>query len=238
MKPVRLGAVLIPPMTALILGTLLLCFIVSGVLVNFVPGAAAVVKALPVTTDGVLSGEVWRLLTYAFVHSLNDPFHVLFNGLMIYFFGRELEDRWGPKRYLLFALLTVLAGGIFVVVSGMLMPGRGMAMGASAFALGVIVAWGLVFRDREARLYFAIPARGIHMVWFAAGIWLLEAVSTSETSAAAHLGGMLMAAFLVLGAWRPNAMKLAWSQLLERLGLKKKQKLYVVPKPSDQKWVN
>jgi membrane associated rhomboid family serine protease len=163
---------------------------------------------------------------------------VLFNGLMIYFFGRELEDRWGSKRYLLFALLTVLAGGVFVVVNGLILPGRGVAIGASAFAEGLIVAWGLLFRDREVRLFFAIPVRGIQMVWFAAAMWLLQAVSTSETSAAAHLGGMLMAAVLVLGVWRPNAMKLAWSQLLERLGVKKKQKLYVVPKPSDQKWVN
>ena len=35
-------------------------------------------------------------------------------------------------------------------------------------------------------------------------------------------------------------MKLGFATLLEKLGLKKKQKLYVVPKPpkNDQKWVN
>ena len=37
-------------------------------------------------------------------------------------------------------------------------------------------------------------------------------------------------------------MKLGWSNLLEKLGIKKKQKLYVVPKPGDKNagknWVN
>ena len=96
------------------------------------------------------------------------------------------------------------------------------------------------------RLFFAIEVKGIHMVYFAVFLWLLQAVSTSPTSASAHLGGMLMAALLVLGVWRPNAVKSAWWSVLEGLGLKKQPKLYVVPGPSgrpgskdgDKKWIH
>lgn len=238
MKPVRLGSVVIPPVTAIILAALLACFIVTGIVVNFVPALANVVTYLPVTTEGVLSGQVWRLLSYALVHNLADPFHVLFNAMAIFFFGRELEERWGSGRFTVFSLLTILVGGIFVVVTGLVMAGHGNAIGASALAEGLIVAWGLTYRDREIRLFFAIPVRGIHMVWLALFMWLMQAVSVSGTSAAAHLGGIVTALILVLAVWRPNAVKLGWSNLLEKLGLKKKQKLYVVPKPSDQKWVN
>ena len=239
MKPMRLGSVVIPPITAIILATLLAVFIVAGLLVNFVSTGAMVVGFMPVTTQDVVGGQVWRLVTYALLHDLRDPFHMLFNGMAIYFFGRELEQRWGTGRYLLFALLTVVVGGVFVVVNGLIFPGRGMAIGASAFSEGLIVAWGLLFRDREVRLFFALPIRGIHMVWIAIFFWVLSAVGTSPVSAAAHLGGMVTAAVLVLGFWRPNAMKLGWSNLLEKLGLKKKQKLYVVPKPPPkQDWVN
>ena len=242
MKPVRLGSVSIPPVTAIILGTLLVCFIGAGIAVNFVPALATAVSYLPVTTTDVLAGQVWRLVTYAFIHNLDDPFHVLINGFMIFMFGRELEQRWGAGRYALFTFLTVLVGGLFVVGSGLIFTGRGAAIGVSAFAEGLIVAWGLTWRDRPMRLFFAVEVRGIHMVWFAVFLWVLQAVSTSPVSAAAHLGGMVTAAVLVLGVWRTNAVRVAWWGLLERLGLKKKPKLYVVPgpKPGDdgKKWVN
>ena len=242
MKPVRIGSASVPPVTAIILSTLLVCFVVAGIAANFIPGLAAAVSFLPVTTSDVLHGQVWRLLTYALVHHVDDPFHLLINGFMIFMFGRELEERWGARRYLLFTLLTVLAGGVFVVVSGMLFAGRGTAIGASAFAEGLIVAWGLTWRDRPLRMFFAIEMRGIHMVWFAVFLWFLQAVSTSSVSASAHLGGMVCAALLVLGVWRPNAARVAWWDLLEKLGLKKRPKLYVVPGPKPgndgKKWVN
>jgi membrane associated rhomboid family serine protease len=242
MKPVRIGSAWLPPVTVFILATLLVCFVVAGIAANFVPGLAAVVAYLPVTTTDVLAGQVWRLLTYAFIHNLDDPFHVLINGFMIFMFGRELEERWGAGRYIIFALLTVIVGGLFVVGSGLIFSGRGAAIGASALAEGLIVAWGLTWRDRPLRLFFAIEMRGIHMVWFAVSLWVLQAVSTSSVSAAAHLGGMVTAAILVRGVWRPNAVKVAWWSVLEKLGLKKKPRLHVVPGPKPgrdgQKWVN
>jgi membrane associated rhomboid family serine protease len=242
MKSIRVGSVRIPPVTAVTLATLVLCFFAGGLAVNFVPSAADFLSYLPVRADDVMRGQVWRLLTYAVLHDLGDPFHVLINGFMIFMCGRELEERWGSSRYALFTLLTVLVGGLFVVVGGLLFSGRGVAVGASALTEGLIVAWGLTYRDRPMRLFFAVEVRGIHLVWLAVFLWLMQAVSTSSVSASAHLGGMVTAAVLVLWVWRPNAAKVAWWTFLERIGLKKKPALFVVPKPrpkdDDQKWVH
>jgi len=137
--------------------------------------------------------------------------------------------------------VSVLLGGAFVVVAGALGIGSGAALGASAYALALWVAWGLTFRDRRFLMYFAIPMKGIHAVYMALFFWLLDAVSLGAVSAAAHLGGIVTAFLLVNGVWRPNAWKLAWASLLERLGLKKKPKLFVVPGPGNGpggKWVN
>jgi predicted PurR-regulated permease PerM len=47
MKPIRLGSVLLPPVTAIIIAVLLVFFIVAGVVVNFVPSlSSAVTRAL------------------------------------------------------------------------------------------------------------------------------------------------------------------------------------------------
>src|SRR5688572_7914722 len=48
--------------------------------------------ALLLSVPAVLSGEVWRLLTYAFLHSTNDIFHIVWNMLFLFWFGRQVED--------------------------------------------------------------------------------------------------------------------------------------------------
>jgi membrane associated rhomboid family serine protease len=241
MKSVRLGQVWIPPVTAIVIATLTACFILAGLVANFVPSLQPVLRGMVLVASDVRHGEVWRLVTYALLHDLQTPFHLIFNAMSIFFFGRELETRWGTARALVFLFASVIVGGVFVVGGDLLGLGRGATVGASAYALALWVAWGLTFRDREFRLYFAIPMKGIHAVWLALFFWLLDAVSTSGVSAAAHLGGIVTAVVLVRGVWRPNAWKAAWSSLLERIGLRKKQKLFIVPGPKGGpggKWVN
>jgi membrane associated rhomboid family serine protease len=241
MKSVRLGQVWIPPVTALVLAALTACFVLAGLVANFVPSLQPLLRGAILDAAAVRQGEVWRLFTYALLHDLSSPFHLIFNGMSIFFFGRELETRWGTTRTLVFLAASVVIGGLFVVVGDALGIGHGAAVGASSYALALWVAWGLTFRDREFRMYFAIPMKGIHAVWMALFFWLLDAVSTSAVSAAAHLGGIVTAVVLVRGVWRPNAWKAGLATFLERIGLKKKQRLYVVPGPKagpGGKWVN
>ncbi len=110
-----------------------------------------------------------------------------------------------------------------------------------ALAEGLIVAWGLIYRERPIRLFFAIQLKGIHMVGLALFLWLLQAVSASPVSAAAHLGG-IAAGFLFAQFGGENAIKLAWAQLMQKLGRQRKPALYVVPKPppkgNGKEWVN
>ncbi|MEY4602863.1 MAG: hypothetical protein RIT43_155 [Bacteroidota bacterium] len=44
----------------------------------------------------------FQVITYMFMHSLNDFTHILFNMLILVMFGSHLERIWGPKRYFLF----------------------------------------------------------------------------------------------------------------------------------------
>jgi membrane associated rhomboid family serine protease len=46
-----------------------------------------------------------QFFTYMFMHSL-DPTHLFFNMFALYMFGRVLESVWGPKRFLMFYLVT------------------------------------------------------------------------------------------------------------------------------------
>ncbi len=48
-------------------------------------------EALELRTWDVLHGELWRLLTYAFLHDPTSVFHILFNMLFLWWFGTEIE---------------------------------------------------------------------------------------------------------------------------------------------------
>ncbi len=58
-----------------------------------------------------LEGQLWRLVTYQFVHA--NFGHILFNMWALYFFGPAVENAMGPRRFLLFYLVCGVAGALF-----------------------------------------------------------------------------------------------------------------------------
>lgn len=58
-----------------------------------------------------LEGQLWRLITYQFVHA--NFGHILFNMWALYFFGPAVEQAMGARRYLLFYLVCGIAGALF-----------------------------------------------------------------------------------------------------------------------------
>ena len=51
-----------------------------------------------------------QFITYIFMHGGFS--HILFNMLGVYIFGQVLEQVWGPKRYLIFYILTGLGAAL------------------------------------------------------------------------------------------------------------------------------
>lgn len=51
-----------------------------------------------------------QLVTYMFMHGGFD--HIFFNMFAVFMFGRVLEQVWGPKRFLIFYMVTGIGAGI------------------------------------------------------------------------------------------------------------------------------
>lgn len=84
-------------------------------------------EALDLVGDKVLGGEFWRLLTYGFLHPLDSLLPILFNVPLIYVVGREIEERLGSRRYLVFVLTAIVVGGM-VFIGAMQLGLRGASM--------------------------------------------------------------------------------------------------------------
>ena len=151
----------------------------------------AVQFVLGLNAARVAHGFVWQPLTYVLVH--DGIWHILFNLLMLWWFGREVESFIGPKA---FTRLYILAG----VVGGALWLAFNLAehsplVGASAAVLGCVIAFATLFPERELTflVFFVFPvtlrAKYIALIAIAVDLVPLLTHQTTNVAHLAHLGG-------------------------------------------------
>jgi membrane associated rhomboid family serine protease len=148
----------------------------------------------------------YQLFTYMFAHSRDSFFHILFNMLMLAFFGPILEEVWGQKRFLIFYTVCGIGAGIFNIMIDLFIgqPSFGSMIGASGAVYGVMTAFGITFPDMEMRLMFlpiSFKAKFMVLVMGTLAIWQGLRPSTDGVAHLAHLGGIVMA-ILMIQVWR------------------------------------
>src|SRR5687767_1985896 len=120
--------------------------------------------ALTLSPQGILDGEIWRLLTYAFLHSIDNPWHILFNMVFLFVMGHVPDVMYGSREFLgLYVLSALFAGLCFFVHS--LPMGMPSGLGASGAVSALAVVFAFHFPHRKVLLLFVIPMP----------IWLLVA---------------------------------------------------------------
>src|SRR5262249_29703579 len=146
-------------------GRMVLTLIVINVIV-FVAQLVSheVTRWLWLDVNKVLQGQVWRLLTYAFLHDPDSVFHILFNMLVLWFFCREVEELYGRREFLTFYLMAALVGGVVFTLEQLVLGQvyRGVyyyhhALGASAAVLAVLVVCVCHYPHRTVLLFFILP---------------------------------------------------------------------------------
>jgi membrane associated rhomboid family serine protease len=114
--------------------------------------------ALWLDPDELLDGQVWRLLTCAFLHTPFSPFHILFNMLFLWLLGREIEEIYGSREFAAFYVLAALLasfGYLATVWTGVI--GKAPMLGASGAVTAVLVVYAMHFPNRMFLLFLIIP---------------------------------------------------------------------------------
>jgi membrane associated rhomboid family serine protease len=181
------------------LGAMLAGFILQNIFVRWL-GNGEILRYLAVTPAGLRDGHVWTLLTYTLLHG--GILHLLFNGLFLYFLGRELAPLLGTRHFLAFSAGAAAFGALvwFVCHWG---AGLHQLIGASAVVMGLFVIFACIYPDREITflLFFVLPVTLRPRV----AVWILLAIESlgflfselpggrydTNIAYSAHLGGML-----------------------------------------------
>ncbi len=81
-----------------------------------------------------LAGEIWRLLSHAFLHG--SVVHLLVNSISLFSLGGMLERLLGWRRFLVLYTVSALAGGLASAFVG----GARLSVGASGAIFGLLGA--------------------------------------------------------------------------------------------------
>lgn len=163
--------------------------------------------------------QPYQIATHMFAHG--PVFHILFNMLVLWMFGKILENLWGGKRFLLFYLVCgVGAAALHLLIQyfrseellkvflanpasprieslkGALEP----ALGASGAIMGVVVAFAYLFPNTELYFMFIpIPIKAKWAILIYVIYDLVFGIAGGDNIAHfAHLGGAITGFILVL----------------------------------------
>ncbi|MEM0938838.1 MAG: rhomboid family intramembrane serine protease [Bacteroidota bacterium] len=146
---------------------------------------------------GTLITRPWTLVTHAFVHA--DFFHILFNMLWFYWFGRIVQEFLGSHKVIAVFAMGVIGGIIAFVGAYNLIPQFENAaqiatiVGASAGVTAAVIGAAVYFPNYTMFLMFIGPVKIKYIALVTVFLSLIGTRSTVNPGGEfAHLGGALM----------------------------------------------
>lgn len=179
----------------------------------------------------------WSLVSYGFLH--HGFLHILFNCLVLHFFGRLFLEYFSEKQALNFYVLGTLFGGIAYLVSYSYFPlfeGKVHTMvGASAGITAIVIGIATYIPNYQLQLRFI----GYVKVWQLAGAFILfDLISLAGGNGGghiAHLGGALFGYMYVSKASNKQMNFSSWFYKLFSNRKKPLQTVYKSTKKTDTK---
>lgn len=184
----------------------------------------------------LLINKPWTILTYMFLHI--DIWHILFNMLWLYWFGRIFQEYLGSRKLMIVyfsggiagALVYIFAFNIFPVFSPSLPISY--ALGASASVMAIVTA--ISFQVPDYSVYLLFFGR-IRILYLAIALFIFDFFMIPTGNAGghiAHIGGALFGFLYILlskqirwsgggsgwrsGFFRKRTMKATYSDISSR----------------------
>ena len=144
---------------------------------------------------------IWQFFTYMFIHS-SSVFHILFNMLILWMFGSELEAVWKHRFFITYYLACGIGAAIFyfigvkiyTLITGEINIMSIPVVGSSGAMFGLLLAYALMFGNRIVLFMFLFPMKVRNFTILIACVELVTMLRSgfgSPVANLAHLGGLL-----------------------------------------------
>lgn len=181
---------------------------------------------LAIERDLVLrSGQIWRLLTYAFCHSETQMTHIVCNMVALFFLGRIVAQTLGQREFLAVYLTAAVFAGIVQVctMAAFRTSGPAWVLGASGAISAVFMLFAMYYPRVKLYLFGVVP---VEARWLLAGVVTFDALGFfglvpdiflpegAKIGHACHLGGLIFG--LLYFRWDMNLTRW-WDRFAGRL---------------------
>lgn len=167
---------------------------------------------LSLDPDAVYAGQIWRVLTFAFLHDRTSLWHILMNMLVLWWFGSTLERMYGSREFLWFYLTAAAVSGVGFLVLAFVLNSHNSAIGASGATMAIFMLYATHFPRQKVWFLGLIPVE----IWLLITIYVAldlhpvllqlsgEPVQTGVAHAA-HLSGLLFGWLYRQNRWQLSA---------------------------------
>lgn len=165
--------------------------------------------------------QPWTLVTYMFMHL--QVFHLFFNMLCLYWFGRIFLEYHSQKQLVGVYILGGLGGAFFFLLAYNLFPYfRGevytsFLLGASASIMGVIVSAAMAAPNYPVRLFLLGEFKLKYMAVVMVLVSMLGVTSDNAGGEFAHLGGAFVGYLYAVSLRRGKDLSRPVSKLIDKL---------------------
>jgi membrane associated rhomboid family serine protease len=108
----------------------------------------------------IWAGELWRLVTWAFVERA--PLALIYACVTLFWFAGDLVVRWGRRRFAWFVVAVVVGSAVATTVLALVLDDAwwfphlgGMTLGSA-----LVIAWALQFPDSRIRVFHGLLVIG------------------------------------------------------------------------------
>lgn len=157
----------------------------------------------------------WTIITYMFLHK--GFWHFLWNMLILYWFGRILQELSGNQRILPVYVLGGIAGFVAYVIAAQFFPSfiSPYMLGASAGVAAVIMASAVLAPEYRMNLILIGPVPLKYLAAFFILMFLFSIPRGNTGGHFAHLGGVLMGWFFVHQLRNGNDMSVKFNSIVD-----------------------
>lgn len=187
----------------------------------------------------ILGGQVWRLVTYAFLHSGSSPWHFIFNMLLLWWFGPTIERMYGSKEFIAFYLASAVAAALGFLAWDLSMQQSSKMIGASGAVLAVTMLFTMHFPRQQIGLFFGLLTVEMRVLMafivFMDGFYALAQLGgrmgATGVAHPAHLLGVAFGWAYFHFKWRISNFFGIWENLQNRWKLRKARQRFKVYSP-------
>ena len=143
----------------------------------------------------IVAGEVWRLLTSAFLHG--SLWHLFVNMFVLYWAGSRLEELYGSREFLTFYLVSaVFANCLKLILQAAHLVPPVPSFGASTAVTAALVLFAFHFPWQQVYVWFVLPMPMWLLVVLYVALNCLGAMGLGQGGIGyiGHLGGALFGA--------------------------------------------